>query len=66
MAYNYLRYAIVGPHLQLFNHQIKGTLSLKQQRLCLCQRQVMPERPSSRYKSLFLLKPSLLLCLLFV
>ena len=40
MAYNYLRYAIVCPHLQLFNHKIKGTLSFKQQRWCLCQRQV--------------------------
>ena len=29
MAYNYLRYAIIlCPHLQLFNHQIKGTLPL--------------------------------------
>ena len=46
MAYNYLRYTIVCPHLQLFNHKIKGTLSFKQQRWCLCQRQVMPERPS--------------------
>ena len=40
MAYNYQRYAIVCPHLQLFNHKIKGTLSFKQQRWCLCQRQV--------------------------
>ena len=46
MAYNYLCYALVCPHLQLFNHQIKGTLSLKQQRWFLCQRKVMPERPS--------------------
>ena len=29
MAYHYLRYAIVCPHLQLFNHKIKGTLSFK-------------------------------------
>ena len=27
MAYNYLRYAIVCPYLQSFNHKIKGTLS---------------------------------------
>ena len=47
MAYNYLRYAIL-PHLQLCNHQIKGTLSLKQQRWFLCQRKVLPERPSPR------------------
>ena len=43
MAYNYLRYAIVCPHLQVFSHKIKGTLSFKQQRWCLCQPQVMPE-----------------------
>ena len=51
MAYNYLRYAIACPHLYLFNHEIKGTLAFKQQRWCLCQRQVVPERPSPRYNN---------------
>ena len=51
MVYNYLCYAIVCPHLQLFNHKIKGMLSFKQQRWCLCQRHVMPERPSPRYNN---------------
>ena len=51
MGYSYLRYAIVCLHLQLFNHQTKGPLSLKQQRWYLCQRQVMRERPSPRYNN---------------
>ena len=28
MVHNYLRYAIVCPHLQLFSHQIKGLCHL--------------------------------------
>ena len=51
MASKCLRYAIVCPHLQLFNNKIKGTMSFKQQRWYLCQRQVMPERPSPRYNN---------------
>ena len=51
MAYNYLRYAIVCPYIQLFNHKIKGTLSFKQQRWCLCKWHVMPERPSPTYNN---------------
>ena len=33
MAYNYLRYSIVCPHLQLFNQKINCPLSFKQQKV---------------------------------